>query len=57
MAALVNHFLTPTRISEYERGIHEPNLMVLLAYARLARVEVELLIDDKKELLQRFKQN
>ena len=55
MAALLNHFITPARVSECERGIREPNLMVVLAYARLARVEVEVLIDDKRELPQRFK--
>jgi transcriptional regulator with XRE-family HTH domain len=54
MAALLGHYITPSRVSECERGIREPNLMVLLAYARLARVKVEVLIDDKKELPQRF---
>lgn len=57
MAALVGHYITPARVSECERGIREPNLLVLLSYARLARVNVELLIDDKKELPARFKQN
>ena len=55
MSALLGHYITPARVSECERGIREPNLMVLLSYARLARVEVEVLIDDKKELPQRFK--
>jgi transcriptional regulator with XRE-family HTH domain len=42
------------RVSQYEHGNHEPNLMVLLAYARVARVRVELLIDDEQELPERF---
>jgi transcriptional regulator with XRE-family HTH domain len=55
MSALLGHYITPARVSEWERGIKEPNLMILLSYARLARVEVEVLIDDKRELPQRFK--
>ncbi|HJT65753.1 MAG TPA: helix-turn-helix transcriptional regulator [Pyrinomonadaceae bacterium] len=38
------------RLSEYESGRREPNLLVLLKYARLARVTVECLIDDELEL-------
>jgi transcriptional regulator with XRE-family HTH domain len=38
------------RISEYELGKNEPPLAVLLAYARLAGVCVETLIDDKLDL-------
>jgi transcriptional regulator with XRE-family HTH domain len=34
------------RISEYERGIREPNLIVLLQYARAARISTDELIDD-----------
>ena len=34
-------------ISDYERGEREPPLPILLAYARLAGVSVESLIDDK----------
>lgn len=37
-------------ISGYERGEREPPLPVLLAYARLAGVSVECLIDDKLAL-------
>ena len=44
------------RVSEYESGNREPNLIVLLAYARIARVSVTVLIDDKRELPQRFEQ-
>ena len=37
-------------ISGYERGEREPPLPTLLAYARLAGVSVESLIDDKMKL-------
>ncbi|HWS56647.1 MAG TPA: helix-turn-helix transcriptional regulator [Pyrinomonadaceae bacterium] len=42
--------LTQGRISEYETGRGEPPLPVLLAYARLAGVCVEVLIDDALDL-------
>jgi transcriptional regulator with XRE-family HTH domain len=42
--------LTQNRISEYETGKGEPPLPVLLGYARLAGVCVEVLIDDELEL-------
>ena len=38
------------RVSEYEHGIREPNLLVLLAYARAGDTTVERLIDDKLKL-------
>jgi transcriptional regulator with XRE-family HTH domain len=38
--------LSVGRISEYERGVREPNLIVLLHYARAARVSSDDLIDD-----------
>lgn len=34
------------RISEYERGKREPSLWVLLAYARVAGIHLEDLVDD-----------
>jgi transcriptional regulator with XRE-family HTH domain len=37
-------------ISQFENGIIEPPLPVLLKYARLARVSTDLLIDDKLKL-------
>ena len=42
------------RISEYEHGIREPPLSVLLAYARLAKVCTCVLIDDEADLDARF---
>jgi DNA-binding XRE family transcriptional regulator len=38
------------RISEYEQGKREPNLMTLLAYARTARVHLEDIVADEFEL-------
>ncbi|HEX7312795.1 MAG TPA: helix-turn-helix transcriptional regulator [Pyrinomonadaceae bacterium] len=39
-----------TRISEYERGLREPPLPILLSYARAAAVPTEVLIDDDLDL-------
>jgi transcriptional regulator with XRE-family HTH domain len=38
------------RISEYESGAREPSLRILLAYGRVARVHLEILIDDEVTL-------
>ena len=38
------------RISEYEQGQREPNLMTLLAYARAAGIHMEDLVDDELDL-------
>lgn len=38
------------RISEYESGKREPQLMILLAYARAAGVSTDVLIDDELDL-------
>ena len=42
--------LTQSRISEYESGVGEPSLLVLLRYARLAGISTDVLIDDKLDL-------
>jgi transcriptional regulator with XRE-family HTH domain len=42
--------LRPGHISEYESDRREPPLPVLLAYARIARVSMEVLVDDELEL-------
>ena len=39
-----------SRISEYELGKREPPLPVLLKYARLARVNLESVVDDELDL-------
>jgi transcriptional regulator with XRE-family HTH domain len=38
------------RISEYERGKRQPTILVLLAYARAAKVPLEEIVDDEMEL-------
>lgn len=38
------------RISEYESGKREPLLTILLQYARLAQVPMEVLVDDALDL-------
>lgn len=40
----------PTHVSEFERGLREPSLPVLLKYARLASVSTDVLIDDELKL-------
>jgi len=42
--------VSASRISEYESGVREPSLWMLLAYGRVARVHVEALIDDEVAL-------
>jgi transcriptional regulator with XRE-family HTH domain len=42
--------LLGTSISAYERGAREPPLLILLKYAKVARVSVEVLIDDDLDL-------
>jgi transcriptional regulator with XRE-family HTH domain len=37
-------------VSKFERGTHEPNLLILLQYARVAGVCVDVLIDDQQNL-------
>jgi transcriptional regulator with XRE-family HTH domain len=44
-------------ISVYESGSREPSLIVLLAYARLANIAVEALIDDEIDLPERLPAN
>jgi hypothetical protein len=39
-----------SRISEYELGKNEPALPILLQYARVAGITVDVLIDDELDL-------
>jgi transcriptional regulator with XRE-family HTH domain len=42
--------LRASQISQYENGQREPTMMLVLAYARLAKVPMEVLVDDKLKL-------
>lgn len=42
--------LTQSRISDYESGVGEPSLPVILGYARLAGICTDVLLDDKLDL-------
>lgn len=49
----LNYKDTPLRasqVSQYETGQREPTMMLVLAYARLANVPMECLVDDKMKL-------
>ena len=46
----VDETIYPGLISRYEHGKAEPPLLVLLEYARLGRVSMETLVDDKLNL-------
>jgi transcriptional regulator with XRE-family HTH domain len=50
MARALKLKMSYTVISGYELGTNEPNLLTLLQYAKLARVPVDVLIDDKLTL-------
>ena len=50
MAKLLNLKKAYTAVSAYERGIREPDLLVLLRYAKLANVSTDVLVDDAKDL-------
>jgi transcriptional regulator with XRE-family HTH domain len=49
----LNYKATPLRasqISQYENSQREPTMMLVLAYARLAGISTDVLIDDKQNL-------
>jgi transcriptional regulator with XRE-family HTH domain len=46
----IEAFTTQSNVSEYESGKREPSSLILLQYARLARVHLEDLIDDEENL-------
>ena len=43
-------------VSNYELGTREPDLIVVLRYARLAGVPMEMLVDDRLNLPERYEQ-
>jgi transcriptional regulator with XRE-family HTH domain len=50
----VEHLIDYHIISRYELGKREPPLMVLLAYARVANVWIDVLVDDELDLPDRL---
>ena len=50
LAKLLDFDKGVARISEYERGNREPDLLTLLKYSELARVSMNVLADDTREL-------
>jgi DNA-binding XRE family transcriptional regulator len=50
MAVVVGLDTAFGRISEYETGAREPNLLVLLAYSQVAHIHLELLVNDRVDL-------
>ena len=45
-----------SNISQYELGRREPSLLVILSYARIAKVSTDVLIDDELDLPKDSKQ-
>ena len=50
LAKLIDPEMAHSRVSEYESGRREPNLMLILWYAKAAGVSVESLINDTLDL-------
>jgi transcriptional regulator with XRE-family HTH domain len=50
IARLLNSKVSYGRVSEFETGVREPNLLVLLRYSEIAGICMCTLIDDKLEL-------
>lgn len=50
MAKALNLKVAYTVVSAFERGKQEPDLLILLRYAKLAKVPMEKLVDDAKIL-------
>ena len=46
----VGEMIHYTNISKYELDRNEPPLMILLAYAKLAQVHLEVIVDDDIDL-------
>jgi len=50
MVRLLDCQLSRARICEYEKGVREPNLLVLLRYAEVAGLHMETIVNDKVKL-------
>lgn len=44
----------PAHISRFENGSREPSLLILLAYARLAGISIDVLVDDNIDMPERL---
>jgi transcriptional regulator with XRE-family HTH domain len=57
MAARLSHIkspLHPGQVSRFEQGKREPSLLLLLKYARIAGVSIDVLVDDELDLPKRL---
>lgn len=57
MAARLSHIkspLHPGQVSRFEQGKREPSLLLLLKYARIAGVSMDVLVDDELDLPERL---
>lgn len=50
----LNDELTREEVSAFERGTHEPNLLVLLAYSEAANILLEVLVRDELDIPNRL---
>lgn len=50
MARALNLKVHYTAVSHFELGTREPDLLVVLQYARLAGISMEVIVDDKQDL-------
>jgi transcriptional regulator with XRE-family HTH domain len=53
----VEDLISYHRISEYESGKREPLLVILLRYARVAGVHMEVLADDELDLPEKLRKH
>ena len=42
--------INASRICEYEHGTRQPHLLALLAYAHVAKIQLEKIVDDNLEI-------
>jgi hypothetical protein len=50
MVRLLDFQVSAHRISEYEHGVREPNLIVLLRYSLIAGINMQTIVNDKISL-------
>ena len=55
LAKVLSVGINDARICEYEKGVREPNLITLLAYAYLIGISTDALIDDGIDLPARIR--